>query len=155
VAGDQQPGSAELSEVWLRMMALFFARRDQFFATLQELALTPPHGHALISLRHGPVRMRDMAEMMACDASYVTAVADRLDELGLAERRNAADDRRVRELALTAKGARVAQQLDDVFTSPPDVLLELSAADRNTLLRIMRKLGEPADGDWMPSRSLR
>ena len=145
----------QLAETWLRMMSLFFARRDQFFATLQQLSLTPPHGHALISLRHGPVRMRDMAEMMACDASYVTAVADRLDELGLAERRNAADDRRVRELALTPKGVRVAQQLDDVFTAPPEALHSLSAADRATLLRIMRKIVEPADGDWMPSRSLR
>ena len=145
----------QLAETWLRMMSLFFARRDQFFTTLQQLSLTPPHGHALISLRHGPVRMRDMAEMMACDASYVTAVADRLDELGLAERRNAADDRRVRELALTPKGARVAQQLDEVFTSPPDVLLALPPADRTALLRIMRKLGEPAEGDWLPSRSLR
>jgi hypothetical protein len=50
---------------------------------------------------------------------------------------------------------RVAQQLDDVFTAPPEALHSLSAADRATLLRIMRKLGEPADGDWMPSRSLR
>ena len=145
----------QMAETWLRMMSLFFARRDQFFATLRQLSLTPPHGHALIALRHGPVRMRDMAELMACDASYVTAVADRLDELGLAERRNAADDRRVRELALTARGVRVAQQLDDVFTAPPDALLALSAADRAALLRIMRKLGEPAEGDWIPSRSMR
>ena len=144
-----------MEEAWLRMMSLFFTRRDRFFAELAQLALTPPHGHALMSLRQGPVRMRDLADAMACDASYVTAVADRLEELGLADRRGAPADRRVRELVLTAKGEQVAQQLDAVFTTPPEQLLDLSPADRTALLRIMRKLGEPATGDWMPSRSLR
>lgn len=144
-----------MEEAWSRMMSLFFARRDYFFAELQHLSLTPPHGHALMSLRRGPVRMRDLADAMACDASYVTAVADRLEELGLADRRNAADDRRVRELVLTEKGEQVAQQLDAVFTDPPEQLAALSPADQAALLRIMRKLGEPASGDWMPSRSLR
>lgn len=145
-----------MAETWQRMMSLFFARRDHFFEELQRLSLTPPHGHALMTLRQGPVRMRDLADSMACDASYVTAVADRLEELGLAERRNAADDRRVRELVLTAKGEQVSQQLDEVFTAPPSQLLGLSATDQAALLRIMRKLGEPTmDPHWMPSRSLR
>ncbi|MEQ1698830.1 MAG: MarR family transcriptional regulator [Ilumatobacteraceae bacterium] len=149
-------GATEMAETWQRMMSLFFARRDHFFAELQRLSLTPPHGHALMTLRQGPVRMRDLADSMACDASYVTAVADRLEELGLAERRNAADDRRVRELVLTAKGVQVAHQLDEVFTAPPAELLGLSATDQAALLRIMRKLGEPmVDDHWMPSRSLR
>lgn len=137
------------------MMSLFFSRRDAFFAELAALQLTPPHGHALLSLRHGAIRMRDLADAMACDASYVTAVADRLQELGLATRRNADDDRRVRELVLTAKGARVAQRLDAMFTTPPDVLLALPAADRVSLVRILRKLAEPTVDDWLPSRSLR
>lgn len=152
---DTRDDVTQMAETWQRMMSLFFARRDHFFAELQRLSLTPPHGHALMSLREGPVRMRDLADSMACDASYVTAVADRLAELGLAERRNAADDRRVRELVLTAKGRQVANQLDAVFTAPPEELLELPATDRAALLRIMRKLGEPNIDHWMPSRSLR
>lgn len=154
--GHTRDDVAELAETWQRMMSLFFARRDHFFGELQRLSLTPPHGHALMSLRQGPVRMRDLADSMACDASYVTAVADRLEELGFAERRNAADDRRVRELVLTAQGAKVAQQLDAVFTAPPSELLALSATDQAALLRIMRKLADPAaDSVGLPSRSLR
>lgn len=153
----QLPGNdAALAEAWQRMMALFFSRRDEFFSELAALDLTPPHGHALMSLRDGPVRMRDLADVMACDASYVTAVADRLEELGLAERRNDADDRRVRELALTTKGVRVARRLDAVFTSPPDVLHTLPAADQAHLVRILRHLAEvPTTDAWMPTRSLR
>ena len=145
----------QLADIWTRLMGLFFCKRDAFFAELGALHLTPPHGHALLTLRNGPIRMRDMAEQMACDASYVTAVADRLEELGLAERRNAPDDRRARELVLTAKGRRVADRLDAVFTEPPAPLAELPAADRTALARIARKLGEPVEPDWMPSRTLR
>lgn len=144
----------QLAEAWQSMMSLFFSRRDAFFAELTKLDLTPPHGHALLSLRDGPVRMRDLAESMVCDASYVTAVADRLEELGLAVRRNASD-RRVRELALTAKGQRVALRLDAVFGSPPAELLTLPTADRSALARILRKLGTPPAGEWLPRRSLR
>jgi DNA-binding MarR family transcriptional regulator len=146
----------ELADTWHRLMGLFFSRRDSLFAELAALKLTPPHGHALMSLLHGgPTRMRDMAEAMACDASYITAVADRLEELGLAVRRNAPDDRRARELVLTAKGERVAQRLARVFVEPPDGLRHLSAADRRSLARVVRKLGEPVEPDWMPSRNLR
>lgn len=148
---------AELAETWSRLMGLFKSRRDVLFQALGELQLTPPHGHALITLLHGgPTRMRDMAEHMACDASYITSVADRLEELGFAERRPAADDRRVKELALTKKGERVATKLNAVFTDPPAELHSLSPADRAALGRIAKQLfeGQP-DNDWMPSRSLR
>ena len=148
---------AELSETWTRLMGLFMSRRTVLFEAFAELQLTPPHGHALITLMHGgPTRMRDMATHMACDASYITAVADRLEELGLAERRPAADDRRVKELALTPKGEKVAARLNAVFTEPPAALRDLSPADQATLARITKLLFDGApDTDWMPSRSLR
>jgi DNA-binding MarR family transcriptional regulator len=148
---------AELTETWTRMMGLFMSRRNVLFEAFAEFQLTPPHGHALITLLHGgPTRMRDMATTMACDASYVTVVADRLEELGLTERRPTADDRRVKELALTKKGERVAGRLNAVFTEPPAELRALSPADQATLSRITKLLFDGApDTDWMPSRSLR
>lgn len=146
----------QMAETWTRLMGLFFSRRDALFRELAALQLTPPHGHALMTLLNaGPTRMRDMAETMACDASYVTAVADRLEELGLAERRSAPDDRRARELVLTAQGEKVARKLDGIVSDPPEALHALSAADREALARIVGKLGEPAAPSWMPARNLR
>ena len=145
-----------LADTWARLLGLFFSRRDALFAELQSLDLTPPHGFALMQLLHGgPTRMRDMAETMACDASYITAVADRLEEQGLAERRSAPDDRRARELVLTPQGIEVARRLDAIFTGTPDVLHLLSNADQDDLVRIVRQLGPVAQPDWMPPRSLR
>ncbi|MFM2077786.1 MAG: hypothetical protein RJA49_1676 [Actinomycetota bacterium] len=147
---------AQLAETWARLMGLFAARRDAFFAELATLQLTPPHGGAMMSLLHGgPTRMRDMAETMACDASYITAVADRLEELGLAERRSAPDDRRVKELALTAKGEDVARRMHAIFNEPPAAMRALSPADQDALARIARKLGEVAEAGWMPTRNRR
>jgi len=145
-----------LAETWTRLMGLFSARRDALFSQLGGLGLTPPHGVAMVSLLHGgPTRMRDIADAMACDASYITAVADRLEELGLAERRSTADDRRSKELALTAKGEEVARGLHAIFTEPPATMRALSAEDQDALARIARQLGEVAETGWMPSRTLR
>jgi DNA-binding MarR family transcriptional regulator len=148
---------AELSETWARLMALFMSRRDVLFTALAELGLTPPHGVALMALLHGgPTRMRDMAEHMACDASYITTVADRLEELGLAERRSATDDRRAKELALTPKGETVARRIDGIFAEPPATMEALSADDRAHLARIVRTLADVSpDTNWMPPLKLR
>jgi DNA-binding MarR family transcriptional regulator len=147
----------QLSETWARLMNLFFSRRNVLFAELGKLQLTPPHGHALITLlKNGPTRMRDLAESMSCDASYITAVADRLEELGLAERRNAAGDRRARELALTREGEKVAERLDRVFSQPPEAMRGLSQAERDALGRITHKLADATGTDhWMPPRTVR
>jgi len=146
----------KLADTWARLSGLFSSRRDALFEQLTELGLNPPHGVALMSLLHaGPTRMGDMAETMVCDASYITAVADRLEELGLVERRSSPDDRRAKQLALTAKGEKVARRLDAVVTEPPPAMTALSKADRDALARIARKLGEPDTSRWMPPRSLR
>lgn len=146
----------QLADTWARMMGVFSSRRNALFEQLVELKLHPPHGVALMSLLHaGPTRMGDMAESMACDASYITAVADRLEELGLAERRSSPDDRRSKQLALTAKGQKVARRLDAVVTEPPPAMAALSKADRDALARIARKISEPDTANWMPPRTLR
>jgi DNA-binding MarR family transcriptional regulator len=147
---------AQLAETWARLMGMFSSRRDKLFAQLAALQLTPPHGVAMMSLLHGgPTRMGDIAESMACDASYITAVADRLEELGLAERRGAPDDRRAKELALTPQGEEVARSLHAIFNEPPETMRALSPADQAALARIARKLGDVSEAGWMPSRTLR
>ena len=48
--------------------------------------------------------MSGLAELLFCDASNVTGIADRLEARGLIERRSAGGDRRVKVLALTSAG---------------------------------------------------
>jgi DNA-binding MarR family transcriptional regulator len=81
--------------------------------------------------------MKDMADEMTCDASYITALVDRLEELGLAERRPSAVDRRVKEVALTAKGEQVAEEITGTMRTPPAEFDALDAKQRRSLARLM------------------
>jgi len=130
----------ELTQVWAQLGTLFTHKREQFFEIIRRHGLTPPHGFALTSIVDGPVRMRDMAEHMKCDASYITAIVDRLEATGLATRLPDAADRRVKVIVLTAKGRRVADELTSALSSPPAALAQLSAADRTELARILAKI---------------
>lgn len=122
------------------MMTLFASARDSMFAILLRHDLTPPHGFALTMLHDGPMRMRDMADRMTCDASYITSVVDRLEETGLAERRPSPSDRRVKEIALTPAGERVAREVQRTMTAPPAAIDRLSASERRTLAALMAKV---------------
>ena len=57
--------------------------------------------------------MRALADEWECDASNATWMVDRLEKLGLAERRAVAEDRRIKQVILTAKGLRVRTELLD------------------------------------------
>lgn len=130
----------DLTDAWARMLTLFMAKRDAMFATLHEYGLTPPHAHALSVLATGPTRMRDLAERMVCDASYITAVVDRLEEVGLAERRPGATDRRVKEIGLTERGVEAAARIGATMSSAPAEFRALSKVDRRLLVELLTKV---------------
>jgi len=133
-----------LDSIWSRLFPLFIGKRDSFFRAMGEHGLTPPHGMALTMLVDGPRRMRDIADQMVCDASYVTAIVDRLEELGLAARESSATDRRVKEIALTPKGRAAAEEIQSAMSAAPPALGQLSAEDLATLDAILDKLDAPA-----------
>lgn len=141
----EKPGEAN-AEIWARLTPLFLSSRDAFFRVMNDHGLTPPHGHALMTLCGGAAKMRDLAEQMSCDASYVTNVVDRLEELGLAKRQESAGDRRVREVILTSAGETAAADVAEAMSRPPVALSALSERDRAALLRILRKIGPLDDG---------
>jgi DNA-binding MarR family transcriptional regulator len=139
------PASSDLSDAWARLLTLFVAKRDQMFAMLHDYGLTPPHAHALSVLSEGPSRMRDLADRMTCDASYITTIVDRLEEVGLAERRLGVGDRRVKEIALTADGITASQRIGSTMSTPPLEFQKLSRVDRQTLTALLVKAVPTAD----------
>jgi DNA-binding MarR family transcriptional regulator len=129
-----------LDLAWSQLQPLFFSKRDAFFTAIAEHGLTPPHGQALMMLSHQPMRMRDIADNLVCDASYVTAIVDNLEHLGFAVRQPSATDRRVKEITLTDRGRAVATEIQRHMTDPPEALRQLSVADRKALAHILAKL---------------
>jgi DNA-binding MarR family transcriptional regulator len=84
--------------------------------------------------------MRSLAEEWECDASNATWIVDRLERLHLAERRTVPQDRRVKLVVLTAKGAKIKAELLEGFHTPPAALLALDRAELEALARALEKL---------------
>ena len=107
---------------------------------LARRGLTPNDSRSLFSLDAEQGRsMRSLADEWQCDPSNATWIIDRLETLGLAERR-VADDRRVKLVALTAKGARTRSSLMKEFYHPPPELAALAREELQALDRILAKL---------------
>ncbi|HET6218551.1 MAG TPA: MarR family transcriptional regulator [Acidobacteriaceae bacterium] len=107
---------------------------------LGQRGLTPNDARGLSSLDvHEGRSMRSLAKEWACDASNATWIVDRLENMGLAERRTVPDDRRVKLVALTPKGLKVRTELLKEFHNPPAQLLELGDHQLEMLEQILQK----------------
>jgi DNA-binding MarR family transcriptional regulator len=102
----------------------------------------------------GEVAMRDLADYWGCDASYVTAMTDALEERGLVERRPHPKDRRIKMIALTPKGVRARERAAEVLYDPPASFAALTAAEQRQLRDLLRKLAAAERGQ-AEQRSLR
>jgi DNA-binding MarR family transcriptional regulator len=140
------------ADVWRAMAGYTFARfqRGEHFAILREMGLTPGHLKALAVLDPDrPRPMKAMADALACDASMVTWLTDRLEERGLVERRSDPSDRRVKTIALTGAGVKTRERLAAALFEPPPDLLELDTRTLETLHRGLAKLPVPMTPFWL------
>jgi DNA-binding MarR family transcriptional regulator len=117
--------------------------RKLVIVKLAELGLTFPLAHALRVLDPDrPRPMRELAAELFCDASNVTALADRLESKGLAERHPDPGDRRVKALALTPEGKRLRARVFEVMSEPPPPIAALPVADQRALRDVLRRAVE-------------
>ena len=135
--------SPHACEAWQLLIQLFFTQRANLPPLAAELQLSPAQCHVLHLIEPGrPIPMGQLAETLACDASNVTGLVDRLESRGLVRRHPSAEDRRVKVLELTPTGARLRTELLDRMTTPPATLKRLSAAEQRSLVRILSRLVE-------------
>lgn len=142
-------------ETWGLLGALYFSRRPLWLAASNAAGLTPPAAFALMRLSaEEPPPLSELAGALQCDASYMTAIADRLEERGLAERRVSPRDRRVKELVLTPAGREAQTRLRSAFFDPPEGLLDLPDEDLAALRRIAGALAERAGPELLRAMAL-
>src|ERR1700712_5586367 len=123
---------------WQLLVQLFFAPRANLPPLAAELELSPAQCHVLHLIEPGrPMPMGQLAETLACDASNVTGLVDRLESRGLVRRSPSAEDRRVKVLDLTPTGSRLRTLLLERMTTPPATLRRLSVREQQTLVRIL------------------
>jgi DNA-binding MarR family transcriptional regulator len=134
--------AAELSQCWRELGAILASRR--LHASLHPelgMKLTPSKLRALDLLAaQGGLRVGELADRVGVDDTTATRLVDKLEELGLAERRGAEGDRRAILVGLTPAGLRlvtgVAAQRQQFFA---DVLGALEPDERVQLLRLTEK----------------
>ena len=138
-----KPKGTHACEAWQLLMRLFFAQRANLPPLAAELQLSPAQCHVLHLIEPGqPIPMGQLAETLACDASNVTGLVDRLESRGLIRRHPSARDRRVKVLDLTPTGSRLRTLLLDRMTMPPATLRRLSVREQRALVRILTRLLE-------------
>ncbi|HSG79171.1 MAG TPA: MarR family transcriptional regulator [Acidimicrobiia bacterium] len=126
-----------LTDVAALLQELGRTMRAMMTRRLADYGMSPPMVGTLHFLDE-PMAMSALADRLSCDASYVTGLADRLEERGLVERLADPSDRRVRQLRLTDKGLAMRRTLDRHITEGNPVLERLDdeeLADLSTLLR--------------------
>jgi DNA-binding MarR family transcriptional regulator len=123
------------------MFAFFLRTHPQRAATLASRGLTPNDSRALDTLdtEHGRT-MHSLAEEWGCDASNATWIVNRLERLGLAERRADPHDGRVRLVVLTKEGAETKKAVVAEFHAPPGQLLRLERGELEALAATLRQL---------------
>jgi DNA-binding MarR family transcriptional regulator len=111
---------------------------------LEPLNLTPAQSGMLRVLGNkSGISQQALAEVLSILPSRLVVLVDELEERGLVERRDSAEDRRVYELYLSAKGrealesvGRVARAHDEAFLSP------LTPDERAQLRELLTRLAD-------------
>ncbi|MEU2031622.1 MarR family winged helix-turn-helix transcriptional regulator [Nocardia amamiensis] len=129
--------TAQLMELLSVSLGAYYG---DFTAAAASENLTASQGKALTVLRRGPAAMRALAETLACDASNVTGIVDRLEKRGLVRREASASDRRVKNLVLTAEGERVTDAIRAKMRVTQDGLNRLSDQDRDRLYALLERV---------------
>ncbi len=133
------PNAAARAEVVELLFAYVDRLRTHFEDVAEVKGLTPVQAKVLMFLDE-PSPMSRMAESLCCDPSNITGVVDRLEERGLLAREEAPEDRRVKNLQVTAAGRRVRDAFTLSLFSDVPGMKGLSPAQVADLHRMLARL---------------
>lgn len=100
----------------------------------------------------GVLSMKELAQRMGCDASFVTAIADTLERHELARREPSQRDRRVKNLVLTPEGIAAKERLMGELAARMPWCYALDDTERRCFLSLLRKMLDAARSDAGPAR---
>jgi MarR family 2-MHQ and catechol resistance regulon transcriptional repressor len=96
-------------------------------------------------LHKGPLPVNTIGPKVWLTPGSISVAVDRLVKKGLVSRKDQANDRRVRQVELTAKGrALIAGGFREHAAAMENAVGVLSKKERLTLLRLLKKLGKHA-----------
>ncbi|MES4907861.1 MULTISPECIES: MarR family transcriptional regulator [unclassified Streptomyces] len=117
--------------------------RTQMAAALGEIGLTARMHCVLVHALEEERTQAQLAELGDMDKTTMVVTVDALETAGLAERRPSSTDRRARIIAVTEKGAQVAEQSQQIVDRVHrEALASLPKSGRDTLLSALNQLVE-------------
>jgi DNA-binding MarR family transcriptional regulator len=117
--------------------------RRHVATTAADQGLTDTQAKVLLALER-PVPTRCISDHLVCDPSNVTGLVDRLEVLGLVERRAGEDDRRVKLVGLTPAGQRACSRLQAELHASVPGLSTLDAAEVDDLRDLLSRVLDAA-----------
>jgi len=134
------PGGDRLDQDIFDAMTEFFAQLLQRGERLAGRFDVPVSCMKAMRRVEGAVTMKDLGQRLHCDPSFVTMIADALEERGLAKREPNPADRRIKNLVLTSRGLQVKAAMEEETLGQMPWALALDAAEREQLLELVRKM---------------
>jgi DNA-binding MarR family transcriptional regulator len=104
-----------------------------------EFAVAPHDLLAMVKLEGG-LPMKELAQRMGCDASFVTTIADTLEKRGFLRREASQRDRRIKNLVLTPEGLTAKERLMARLAAKMPWCYALDDAERRCFLGLLRKM---------------
>ncbi|HWG03166.1 MAG TPA: MarR family transcriptional regulator [Trebonia sp.] len=104
-----------------------------------------PHDLLALFKLDGVLTMKELAQHMGCDASFVTAIADTLERHGFARREPSQRDRRVKNLVLTCEGISAKERMMAQLAAKMPWCYALDDRERRCLLFLLRKMLDTPD----------
>lgn len=119
--------------------------KAHFNRVVQPFDLPAPCAKA-ICLIEGSISMKELGARIHCDGSFVTGIADALEERGLVRRETDHEDRRIKNLVLTRKGIELrARLMHELFDDFPG-MSNLTEPERDSFIALLRKMVDPHHG---------
>jgi DNA-binding MarR family transcriptional regulator len=103
-----------------------------------EFGVAPHDLLAMFKLDH-VLSMKELAQQMGCDASFITTVADTLERRGFVRREPSQRDRRVKNLVLTQEGIAAKERLMRELAAKMPWSYALDDSERRCFLALLRK----------------
>ena len=140
------------AHTWLVLWRATRAMEARALRSIADTGLGASDFAILETLLHkGPLPVSVIGRKVLLTTGSMTTAVDRLAARGLVARKDDPDDRRVRHVHLTAEGRKLikpafAQHAEDL----EEIVSVLTRDERNTLVKLLRKLGKSAEADGAP-----
>ncbi|HEY1960652.1 MAG TPA: MarR family transcriptional regulator [Polyangiaceae bacterium] len=135
------------THVWLVLMKAHRSLRRHAVQSIEALDMCFSDFAVLELLLHkGPQPVNEIGRRVDLTSGSITTAIDRLEGRGLVERGFDPNDRRARIVSLTKRGtARIREVFAEHERAMDRAAAGLSKAERDTLAKLLKKLGTTAD----------